>query len=63
VLQENPVINLLVEFWPAGLVQAGVGREEVVEVLHGLNMNLTLVRPCGLLPSTKAIFETISTGT
>ena len=28
VLQENPGINLLLEFWPAGLAQAGVGWEE-----------------------------------
>jgi FkbM family methyltransferase len=50
VLQENPDINLLLEFWPAGLKQAGVGWEELVEMLQGLNMNLTLVRTCGLVP-------------
>ena len=44
VLQENPDINLLLEFWPAGLAQAGVGWEELVEMLQGLNMDLTLVR-------------------
>ena len=49
VLYENPHINLLLEFWPAGLEQAGVGWEELVEMLHGLNMNLTLVRTCGLV--------------
>ena len=50
VLQENPEINLLLEFWPAGLAQAGVGWEELVEMLQGLNMNLALVRPGGLVP-------------
>jgi hypothetical protein len=50
VLQENPDINLLLEFWPAGLKQAGVGWEELVKMLQGLNMNLTLVRTCGLVP-------------
>ena len=50
VLQENPGINLLLEFWPAGLAQAGVGWEEVVETLQHLNMNLTAVRTCGLVP-------------
>ena len=50
VLQENPDINLLLEFWPAGLEQAGVRWEELVEMLQGLNMNLTLVRTCGLVP-------------
>ena len=50
VLQENPDINLLLEFWPAGLEQAGVGWEELVEMLQGLNMNLTLVRTRGLVP-------------
>jgi hypothetical protein len=49
VLQENPDINLLLEFWPAGLEQAGVGWEELVELLQGLNMNLTLVRSSGLV--------------
>ena len=50
VLQENPEINLLLEFWPAGLEQAGVGWGELVELLQGLNMNLTLVRTHGLVP-------------
>ena len=36
VLQENPDINLLLEFWPAGLAQAGVGWEELVEMLQAL---------------------------
>src|SRR6266496_6512124 len=49
VLQENPDINLLLEFWPAGLEQAGVGWEELVELLQGVNMNLTLVRSSGLV--------------
>jgi FkbM family methyltransferase len=50
VLQENRDINLLLEFWPAGLEQAGVGWRELVELLQGLNMNLTLVRTHGLVP-------------
>lgn len=50
VLQENADINLLLEFWPAGLEQAGVNWEEVVEMLQRLNMNLTVVRTRGLVP-------------
>jgi FkbM family methyltransferase len=50
VLQETPDINLLLEFWPAGLEQAGVGWEELVEMLQSLNMNLALVNPGGLVP-------------
>src|SRR5437773_3287160 len=50
VLQENPNINLLLEFWPAGLAQAGVRWEELVEMLQRLNMNLTLIRTHGLVP-------------
>jgi FkbM family methyltransferase len=50
LLQENPDINLLLEFWPAGLEQAGVRWRELIEVLQSLNMNLTLVRTCGLVP-------------
>jgi FkbM family methyltransferase len=50
VLQENRDIKLLLEFWPAGLEQAGVSWEGLVEMLQGLNMNLTVVRTCGLVP-------------
>jgi hypothetical protein len=50
VLQEHPGINLLLEFWPAGLEQAGVRWERLVEMLRSLNMNLTLVRTGGLVP-------------
>src|SRR6266480_797 len=49
VLKENPDINLLLEFWPSGLEQAGVGWEGLVELLQSLNMDLTLVRSCGLV--------------
>jgi FkbM family methyltransferase len=50
VVGENPDIDLLLEFWPAGLEQAGVRWEELVAMLQGLNMNLALVRTCGLVP-------------
>jgi FkbM family methyltransferase len=50
LLQENAEINLLLEFWPAGLEQAGVSWEGLVEMLQELNMNLTLVSTCGLVP-------------
>jgi FkbM family methyltransferase len=50
VLQENPDINVLLEFWPAGLAQAGVDWEELVEMLQRLNMNLNLVRTHDLVP-------------
>jgi FkbM family methyltransferase len=50
VLQENPCINLLLEFWPWGLEQAGVHWEELIDMLHGFNMDVTVVRPSGLAP-------------
>jgi len=50
VLRENPEINLLLEFWPAGLEQAGVGWKGFIEMLQGLNMNMSLVRTSGLVP-------------
>jgi hypothetical protein len=50
LLQENSEIRLLVEFWPAGLEQAGVSWEGRVEMLESLNMNLTLVTTHGLVP-------------
>src|SRR5436189_406040 len=50
VLQENTDINLLLEFWPAGLEQAGVSWETLVEMLQRSGMTLTLVRTDGLTP-------------
>ncbi len=50
VLHENPDISLLLEFWPAGLQQAGVRWENLVEMLQRFNMNLTLVGTHGLVP-------------
>jgi FkbM family methyltransferase len=50
VLEENSNINLLLEFWPFGLKQAGVRWEELIRMLQGLNMNLTVVRRDGLVP-------------
>jgi FkbM family methyltransferase len=49
VMQENPNIKLLLEFWPAGLEQAGVRWEDLIATLQGLNMKLTLVRSRGLI--------------
>jgi FkbM family methyltransferase len=50
VLKENPDINLLLEFWPSGLEQAGVHWEELVQVLQGFDMELALVRTSELIP-------------
>jgi FkbM family methyltransferase len=50
VLEENPDINLLLEFWPSGLKQAGVRWEELVQMLQSFNMDLALVRTWGLIP-------------
>jgi FkbM family methyltransferase len=50
VLKENPDINLLLEFWPSGLEQAGVRWEELVQMLHSFDMELALVRTRGLTP-------------
>src|SRR3982751_1466890 len=49
VLRENRDIKLLLELWPAGLQQAGVRWQGLVDMLHGFNMSLTLVRACGLI--------------
>jgi hypothetical protein len=50
VLEENPDINLLLEFWPSGLEQAGVHWEELVQMLQSFAMELALVRTRGLIP-------------
>src|SRR4030095_745771 len=50
LLEENPDINLILEFWPSGLEQAGVRWGELVKLLQSFNMELTLVRTHGLIP-------------
>ena len=50
VLRENMDIKLLLELWPAGLEQAGVKWEELIELLHRLNMRVTFVRSAGSVP-------------
>jgi FkbM family methyltransferase len=50
VIQENPGIKLLLEFWPYGLKQAGARWEEVVEMLRDFGMDLMLVNKKTLTP-------------
>ena len=50
VLQENPDIKLLLEFWPYGLEQAGEPWQELIEMLRGLSMDLMLVTTKGVIP-------------
>jgi FkbM family methyltransferase len=50
VLEENPDINLLLEFWPSGLEQAGVHWNELIDTLRGFSMDVTVVRTSGLIP-------------
>ena len=50
VLQENPDIKLLLEFWPYGLEQAGARWEELIEMLRSLSMDLMLVTTKGVIP-------------
>ena len=50
VIQENPEIKLLLEFWPYGLKQAGARWEEVVETLLNSGMDLMLVNKKILTP-------------
>jgi len=50
VLEENPDINLLLEFWPSGLEQAGVHWDELIDTLRGFSMDVTVVRTSGLIP-------------
>ena len=50
VLRENMDIKLLLELWPAGLEQAGVKWEELIELLLRLDMTVTFVRSAGSVP-------------
>jgi len=50
ILKENPEIELLLEFWPYGLKQAGAKWGALIEMLQGLGMDIMLVRADGLIP-------------
>lgn len=50
VLQENPNISLLLEFWPLGLQQAGVHWGELIEMIRMFSMDVSVVRSSGLTP-------------
>jgi hypothetical protein len=50
ILQENPDIKLLLEFWPFGLKEAGTRWEELIEMLRGLSMDLMLVTTKDVIP-------------
>ena len=50
VMQENPGIKLLIEFWPYGLKQAGTRWEELIEILRHFGMDLMLVNKETLTP-------------
>lgn len=50
VLKENPEIQLLLEFWPYALEQAGTQWKQLIEMLQGLCMDVALVRSEGLIP-------------
>jgi len=50
VLQENPNIKLLLEFWPYGLKQAGADWIDVIAALVEKGMVITQVSTSGLIP-------------
>jgi FkbM family methyltransferase len=50
ILNENPDIKLLLEFWPYGLKQAGVSGNELIEMLEGFGMNIMSMDADGLMP-------------
>jgi len=50
IVNENPEIKLLLEFWPYGLKQAGANWGELIEMLEGFAMNIMFVRADSLIP-------------
>jgi FkbM family methyltransferase len=50
VLQENPHMKLLLEFWPYGLKQAGVNWIDLISILDGKDMLIRQVSNEGLIP-------------
>ena len=58
MLEKNADINVILEFWPFGLEQAGVCWEDLVKMLQSLNMELAVVRTQGLSPFNKRDVQT-----
>jgi hypothetical protein len=50
ILEENPEIKLLLEFWPYGLKQTGAKWGDLIEMLRGFGMDLMLIEANGLIP-------------
>ncbi len=50
VLRENRNIQLLLEFWPYGLKEAGSNWKELIQMLRDLSIDPMLVRMDGLIP-------------
>jgi len=50
VLQEHSKISLLLELWPFGLKQAGVGWEPLIDMIRGFDMDLRIVGSHGSRP-------------
>jgi FkbM family methyltransferase len=50
ILEENPEIKLLLEFWPYGLKQAGAEWGDLIEMLRGFGMDLMFIGANGLIP-------------
>jgi FkbM family methyltransferase len=50
VLQENPDIKLLFEFWPHGLRQAGATWVELIDALQTKNMSVFQITTQGVVP-------------
>jgi len=54
VVQDNPDIKLLLEFWPYGLEQAGAAWEDLIEMLRRSCMDIRLVGSKRLIPFATA---------
>jgi len=50
VLADNPAAQLLLEFWPYGLEQAGANWLELIETLRTRNMSVSQITNYGLVP-------------
>jgi FkbM family methyltransferase len=50
VLADNPNVNLLLEFWPYGLKQAGANWVELIDALTSNNMTASKITTHGLVP-------------
>lgn len=57
LLEDNPQIKLLLEFWPYGLKQAGASPEALLSFLEGRGFSISLPETNGVMPRDPSLLD------